>query len=366
MPFDPTHIGEITVAPLSQLTPDGSWQVELAHDLTENLLIWITRGQGRVFLNGQQRGFGPNSAIFVPAGTLWSLELGRQCIGQVMTIPASTPMDFPDSADTLRIPDAQDQAVINSMFQAMQAEQQDRPALWYRAMQAHGTLIAIHVRRLMAARNSAISKPTAAQRLAQGYCGRIVECYAQHASMADHAAALNVTPTHLTRVCKSETGKTAGALLTERQLHAARSLLITSELPMRDIAATLGFGSAAYFTRFITQHTGETPPAAQTGPGQTEAQRLIRQFWCLPPAAPGRPNFTIQPTFDQYGSTRTRQAALSAKPCRESPWQRRHGRTLHWALMPSTKAFEGAFQHSKSKNDIQNVAKYIRKVDNLH
>jgi AraC family transcriptional activator of pobA len=28
---------------------------------------------------------------------------------------------------------------------------------------------------------------------------------------------------------------------------------------MRDIAATLGFGSAAYFTRFITQHTGETP-----------------------------------------------------------------------------------------------------------
>ncbi|AUQ50172.1 putative transcriptional regulator, AraC family [Phaeobacter inhibens] len=259
MPFDPTHIGEITVAPLSQLTPDGSWQVELAHDLTESLLIWITRGQGRVFLNGQQRGFGPNSAIFVPVGTLWSLELGRQCIGQVMTIPASTPMDFPESADTLRIPDAQDQAVINSMFQAMQAEQQDRPALWYRAMQAHGTLIAIHVRRLMAARNSTVSKPTAAQRLAQGYCGRIVECYAQHASMADHAAALNVTPTHLTRVCKSETGKTAGALLTERQLHAARSLLITSELPMRDIAATLGFGSAAYFTRFITQHTGETP-----------------------------------------------------------------------------------------------------------
>jgi AraC family transcriptional activator of pobA len=28
---------------------------------------------------------------------------------------------------------------------------------------------------------------------------------------------------------------------------------------MRDIASLLGFGSAAYFTRFITQHTGETP-----------------------------------------------------------------------------------------------------------
>ncbi|NIZ14546.1 helix-turn-helix domain-containing protein, partial [Phaeobacter sp. HF9A] len=45
------------------------------------------------------------------------------------------------------------------------------------------------------------------------------------------------------------------------QLHAARSLLIRTSLPMRDIADALGFGSAAYFTRFITQHTGETPSA---------------------------------------------------------------------------------------------------------
>ncbi|MBO9440751.1 helix-turn-helix domain-containing protein [Phaeobacter italicus] len=259
MPFDPTNIGEIKVSPLAQLCADGAWQLELAHDLNDHLLIWITRGQGRVFLNGQQRGFGPNSAIFVPAGTLWSMEMGRQCIGQVVIIPASTPMDFPEQAVALRIPDAQDQALINAAIQAMQSEQQTRPALWYRAMQAHGALLAIHIRRLLSAQDTAQPKLTAAQRLAQGYCARIVQCYAQHASMADHATELNVTPTHLTRVCKAETGKTAGALLTERQLHAARSLLVSTDLPIRDIAATLGFGSAAYFTRFITQHTGETP-----------------------------------------------------------------------------------------------------------
>ena len=245
MPFDPQYLREVAISPLAQLCADGAWQLELAHDLNDHLLIWIPRGQGRVFLNGQQRGFGPNSAIFVPAGTLWSMEMGRQCIGQAMIIPASTPMDFPEQAVALRIPDAQDQAVINAAIQAMQNEQQTRPA--------------IHIRRLLSAQDTAQPKLTAAQRLAQGYCARIVQCYAQHASMADHATELNVTPTHLTRVCKAETGKTAGALLTERQLHAARSLLVSTDLPMRDIAATLGFGSAAYFTRFITQHTGETP-----------------------------------------------------------------------------------------------------------
>ncbi|WP_293573534.1 AraC family transcriptional regulator [Phaeobacter sp.] len=264
MPFDPSVSGEISVVPLAHLAlahlaREGAWQLELAHDLKEHLLVWVTRGQGRVFLNGQQRGFGPHSAIFVPAGTLWSIELGRQCMGLVMKVPTAVGMDFPETPEALRIPEAQDQAIINGMLQSMQTEQQNRPPLWYRAMQAHGTLIAIHLRRLLDAHTALPVKLTAAQRLAQGYCARIVKCYAQHASMADHAAELNVTPTHLTRVCKSETGKTAGALLTERQLHAARTLLVTTDLPMRDIASTLGFGSAAYFTRFITQHTGETP-----------------------------------------------------------------------------------------------------------
>ena len=79
--------------------------------------------------------------------------------------------------------------------------------------------------------------------------------------MAAHAQALDVTPTHLTRVCRAETGKTAATLLTERQLHASRNLLAATDVAVQDIARHLGFGSAAYFTRFIQQHFGQTPSA---------------------------------------------------------------------------------------------------------
>ena len=79
--------------------------------------------------------------------------------------------------------------------------------------------------------------------------------------MAGHAAALGVSPTHLTRVCRAETGRTAAELLTERSLHAARSLLGATDVPVQDIARHLGFGSAAYFTRFIQHQTGRTPTA---------------------------------------------------------------------------------------------------------
>jgi AraC family transcriptional activator of pobA len=141
----------------------------------------------------------------------------------------------------------------------MVQEQAGHPALWRRALQSYSELISIQLRRLPPSGPLPPERPSAARRLSQAYCQRVSEYFDARTTMADHAAALNVTPTHLTRVCKAETGKTAAALLTERQLHAARSLLIFSEMSMRDIAERIGFGSPAYFTRFITQHTGQTP-----------------------------------------------------------------------------------------------------------
>jgi AraC family transcriptional activator of pobA len=77
--------------------------------------------------------------------------------------------------------------------------------------------------------------------------------------MADLAQDLGVTPTHLSRVCKDIAGQTAADLLTERLLHAARDRVERTDLPFQVIAAELGFGSAAYFTRFLHAHTRMSP-----------------------------------------------------------------------------------------------------------
>ena len=166
---------------------------------------------------------------------------------------------MPPSPLHLKVTDTREQARLNSLLEEIAHEQSTHPALWRRAIQSYSDLISIHLRRQIPSGPLPPAKPSAARRLSQAYCRRVAERFDENANMADHAAALGVTPTHLTRVCKAETGKTAAAILTERQLHAARSLLVSSDLPMRDIAGQLGFGSAAYFTRFITQHTGETP-----------------------------------------------------------------------------------------------------------
>ena len=79
--------------------------------------------------------------------------------------------------------------------------------------------------------------------------------------VADYAAQLQITPTHLSRVCRDASGRPALALLNERIMHEARRLLLETDLPAREVAEQLGFSSAAYFTRAFSQATGRTPSA---------------------------------------------------------------------------------------------------------
>lgn len=268
MPYDPSVQTDISLVTLAQLTQAGQWQLSLAHDRGEHLLIWITRGQGLALLDGARRGIGTHNALFIPARQLMAVDVGRQGFGMALVIPGDTSLTLPQSPQHLRIRDVAAQGELTTLMDALGREQNGQRPLNQNAMTAYGELVAIWLHRQMelqmtqAAQATLPAPPdTAARRLSRRWCARLVTDYATPASMADHAAALGVTPTHLSRVSGSETGRTAARLLSERQLHAARRLLIETKVPVLDIARHLGFGSAAYFTRFMKQHTG-TPPTA--------------------------------------------------------------------------------------------------------
>ncbi|MDK3020389.1 helix-turn-helix transcriptional regulator [Pseudodonghicola flavimaris] len=259
MPFDPSETTDLRLVTLAQLTQGGGWQLELAHDRAEHLLIWITRGQGVALLDGSRRGVGTHNALFIPARHLMALEMMRNGFGQALVIPPASGLTLPRSVQHLRIRDVASQSELTGLIDALGREQSGGRPLRHSAMRAYGELIAIWLRRHIDDLSEA--RPSAAHRLVQAYCARLVDSYGSGAGMADIAQEMGVTPTHLTRVCRSETGRTAAALLTERILYAARRLLTATDTPVQDIARHLGFGSAAYFTRFIQQHTGHTPTA---------------------------------------------------------------------------------------------------------
>ncbi|MEP1353172.1 MAG: AraC family transcriptional regulator [Tateyamaria sp.] len=256
MPFPP-----IRVLTLSQLTGTQDWRLSLAHDRDAHLLIWITRGQGRMLLNGTRRGVGTHNAIFVPAGTLFALELGRQGMGLAAQIPNGTQVRLPEGPRQLRVRDAPAIGELTNLFEAAQREDASGRELSQDALDAHIALMSVWLRRQITRPENLPTPMNAAARLSARFCQRVTAFHATSMCMADHASALSVTPTHLTRACKAATGRTAADLLTERVLYAAHIALCETDVAIQDIARHLGFGSAAYFTRFIQAHTSKTPTA---------------------------------------------------------------------------------------------------------
>lgn len=259
---------------IGQLAAGGAWKLGLLHDRESDVFFWITKGQGVAVLDGIRHGMGVHNAIFVPAGRLFSLELGRQGYGQALVLPRHADLGFPQDIFHLRLRDVTGQAELTALLEALGREQSGGAAFADEATTAYARLVAIWFRRQLSRQNDP-SQVSAAHRLVRSYAARIAAHHASPATVADHAAALDVTPTHLNRVCKAVCGRTASAMLTDRVLHAAHVLLEETDVSVQNIARHLGFGSAAYFTRFVQTHTGATPTALRKrAVGVSEKRKL--------------------------------------------------------------------------------------------
>jgi AraC family transcriptional activator of pobA len=77
----------------------------------------------------------------------------------------------------------------------------------------------------------------------------------------DYADRLAVHVNHLNRSVKEVTGKSTTAHIADRFVSEAKLLLQHTDWSVADIADSLGFGYATYFTNFFKKHTGATPLA---------------------------------------------------------------------------------------------------------
>ena len=76
---------------------------------------------------------------------------------------------------------------------------------------------------------------------------------------SDYADMLNVSPNYLNKICKEETGQTAGDIIRRHIIVEARRLLHYTNYSVNEIADKLGFGHASYFVTFFKKQTQQTP-----------------------------------------------------------------------------------------------------------
>ena len=85
--------------------------------------------------------------------------------------------------------------------------------------------------------------------------------FLEHWQVSDYAKALAVSPTHLSRLARAATGRSAIRMIEARIMREARRNLAYTNLSISTIAYSLGYVDPAYFTRVFKQVAGVSPKA---------------------------------------------------------------------------------------------------------
>ena len=83
--------------------------------------------------------------------------------------------------------------------------------------------------------------------------------YAEDIQRNDLSDIVFVSPDHLSRLFKKETGLSLMKYVTKTRITAACSLLAESRMPINRVALQVGYGNFAYFSKIFREITGMTP-----------------------------------------------------------------------------------------------------------
>lgn len=246
---------------IPRLAAGGRWRVEAMRTLSEPCFLWFTKGQGRITVAGQTRGYTAHNAIFIPAGVMHGFEVGPQVFGTAIFFGKGSNVTLPATPLHLRIREVHAQQELNGTLDMIQREMDAATPAHDRATQAYLGLLGVWLERQAVKAAGDVVKPDAARRLVARFTALLETEFRSGAGVGDMAAALGVTPTHLTRCCRAACGRSAIDLLQDRRIFEARRLLAETDLPVGRVGESLGFTSAAYFTRAFQHMTGVTPSA---------------------------------------------------------------------------------------------------------
>ena len=247
------------VVSLPHFARGGKWRTQAMRSYSQPLLIWFTKGQGRITVAGFTRGYGPHNAIFIPAGTMHCFDMLGQVLGSILFFPTNTDFDLPSEHRHFRFRLADQHTELNGLIENIQREIGHGLPRQDMALVHHGGLLSVWLRRQMDNSPDVDAGTDGSRRLAAAFAALVERDFHLGKSVSQYAAELGVTPTHLSRVCNIGCGRPASAILADRVHYEARRMLSQTRAPVKDIARHLGFTSAAYFTRAFQKQAGKTP-----------------------------------------------------------------------------------------------------------
>lgn len=252
------------------------WEIRPHRHASLFQILYIERGEARVWLDGRTHGLAGPAGVVVPALVPHGFVFAPGIHGLVVTVLeqhlARLLQPVPALAGRLaqplhRVWPAGDAGAAALGSAAARLRDEFLGTAAWRDLALDAALLALVValaRQLPdAAADGAAAAPAGARALAhvRRYRALVEARFRQQPSLAALAAPLGITTTQLNRVCHQVLGHSALGVLHGRLLLEAQRDLAYTTLSVKQIGLGLGFADAGYFTRFFQRHTGQTPSA---------------------------------------------------------------------------------------------------------
>jgi AraC family transcriptional regulator, transcriptional activator of pobA len=248
-----------TIAARSQL---HEWELAAHRHARLHQILLVEKGSGEATLDGRAHPLKAMRVVNVPIGHVHGFTFTPGMQGWVLTIAAETLDEVLTPADGLRRALVQSTVVggtrqMRELMRQIFTEYTGRHFARAHLLRALSAALLGLVARELADEMTAES--AGSNRLFRRFETLLEQHFLEHWAVADYAAALAVTPTHLSRLTKAATGHAASELIQERIVREARRNLVYTNLPVSTIAYALGFHDPAYFSRLFSGVTGLSP-----------------------------------------------------------------------------------------------------------
>lgn len=233
-------------------------------------VMLCTHGGGDMTIEGETHAFRPGSVMIVPAFCIHGFRYADNTQGWVLTVANTYLADLlhriPGFERVVGRPGVFDMPAgigrgLDADFARLFAELRDRRTGYAIGAQIHVMAILLQFLRHWPSADADTPARGSRQRIVARFKAIVEERFRDQPTMPAIAAELGVSPSQLRSACNGVAGISPVGILHDRILAEAQRCLAYTGMSVSEIADWLGFSDAAYFSRFFSRRTRETPTA---------------------------------------------------------------------------------------------------------
>lgn len=256
----------VHVEALIERTRPSEWTIRPHAHPELNHVFHVTSGSGVMHADTVHLKFSAPCLLLVPAGTVHAFEWDLASSGTVITLASSYLSDFvrrdPDLdkifCQAAVIQFAADGRVGGAI--AVLAQELNWAAPGHKAAaDAYLLHLLVTILRLRPPQGAGAGEPGPEGVLVARLRERIEERFRLREPVDAYASALGASARRLRAACAAVAHQSPADMIDQRTILEAKRSLIYGNLPIAQVAYTLGFADPAYFSRFFRKHAGVSP-----------------------------------------------------------------------------------------------------------